>query len=278
MRGVDMDELPPEVRGLIGRSRGADEPSTDDKARVRSKLVAAGLPALGSAGLAAKAAAATSAKSGAITLAALGKWLAIPVAVGAMTWAAVDHQATLGDVPAGNARAADSAAEGRAQPKSSEREETTRLSQETSHLVAAPVAHQRAGKLGAHGAERKVARVESGSRGRADSAQSPRPGPTEVELLAEAQRRLSQGDAPRALELAYQHRARYPSSALRAERLAVEVLASCGLNQRAQAEHALRQFLRVAPSSPLRPRLEASCASEVLRGDDGLTIPPLTGN
>ena len=82
----------------------------------------------------------------------------------------------------------------------------------------------------------------------------------EVQLLEDAHRELSAGRAARALALLDEHGARFPSGELRGERMAARVFALCELGRIDEARRAAELFLAFAPSSPLVPRVRASCA------------------
>jgi hypothetical protein len=88
---------------------------------------------------------------------------------------------------------------------------------------------------------------------------------TEVRLLKSAQRELSAANASASLALLDEHARLYPDGALKAERLGARVFALCKLGHVEQARKAAREFLRVAGSSPLVPRVLSSCAG---------TLPP----
>jgi hypothetical protein len=82
----------------------------------------------------------------------------------------------------------------------------------------------------------------------------------EVDLLKKAQRALSAGDGAAALALLNRHAGEFPRGAMVAERMAAQVFALCELGQIDEARLVAGAFLRAAPSSPLVPRVTASCA------------------
>jgi hypothetical protein len=82
----------------------------------------------------------------------------------------------------------------------------------------------------------------------------------EVDLLKNAQRALSAGDARTALALLDQHELKFPVGALVAERMAAQVFALCELGRVQEARSVAGAFLAAAPNSPLVPRVTASCA------------------
>jgi hypothetical protein len=84
----------------------------------------------------------------------------------------------------------------------------------------------------------------------------------EASVLQAAQRALSQGDTAVALERLSEHARRFPSGALAEEREAAFVLALCAAGRVDEARRHRAALERAAPSSPLLPRLERSCAKE----------------
>jgi hypothetical protein len=90
-------------------------------------------------------------------------------------------------------------------------------------------------------------------------ALEPPPLTQELDLLGTAQRELAAGRAEQALAWLGKHERRFPSGALRGERLAARVFALCALGRTEEATRATREFERAAPGSPLTPRVLASC-------------------
>jgi hypothetical protein len=84
----------------------------------------------------------------------------------------------------------------------------------------------------------------------------------EASVLQDAQRALSQGDTAVALERLSEHARRFPSGALAEEREAAFVLALCAAGRVDEARRHRAALARAAPSSPLLPRIERSCAKE----------------
>jgi hypothetical protein len=82
----------------------------------------------------------------------------------------------------------------------------------------------------------------------------------EVALLNAARRELAGGHGAQALALVERHARRFPDGALRQERTAAKVLALCELGRVESAAALARALLAAAPESPLRQRLEQSCA------------------
>ncbi|HLV21444.1 MAG TPA: hypothetical protein VKZ49_11195 [Polyangiaceae bacterium] len=82
----------------------------------------------------------------------------------------------------------------------------------------------------------------------------------EVALLKRAQQQLAAGDARASLAALDEHARTFPAGTLTAERLAARVFALCALGDAEAARTAAREFLSLAPASPLVPRVLASCA------------------
>ncbi len=82
----------------------------------------------------------------------------------------------------------------------------------------------------------------------------------EVALLREAQSALKRGEGAQALTALDDLAARHPDGALREERQAARVLASCAAGRTAEAELAGRAFMNQFPSSIHSDRVRSSCA------------------
>jgi len=80
----------------------------------------------------------------------------------------------------------------------------------------------------------------------------------DLELLEQAQSKLSEGDALGALALAREHRRRYPRSAFEQERGAVEIRALFSAGRKSEAERQASEFLRRFADSPLRMGISGS--------------------
>lgn len=81
----------------------------------------------------------------------------------------------------------------------------------------------------------------------------------EVQLISQAQKALGKGDVARVQALLSQHRREFPAGQLLAERVALEALAHCRLEDAAGAEQALRQLTLLAPDSQLLRRAKQKC-------------------
>ena len=81
----------------------------------------------------------------------------------------------------------------------------------------------------------------------------------EVQLLTSANRALASGDPARAVTLVAEHRARFPRSALAAERDATSAVALCQSNRASEGRTAARTFLEANPASPFGARVRGAC-------------------
>ncbi len=79
--------------------------------------------------------------------------------------------------------------------------------------------------------------------------------------MAAAERALEDGDARTALALAQQHATDHPEGQLTVERTAIELSARCVL-QRAGAQSAAADFLRIHAQAPAAAKVRARCLRE----------------
>ena len=87
----------------------------------------------------------------------------------------------------------------------------------------------------------------------------------ELSLLRRAQAALRADQAGQALSLALEHASTFPNGVMREERLGVAALAECALSSSGAAASSRRHvqaFLHVAPSSPLAARVRRACGFE----------------
>jgi hypothetical protein len=97
---------------------------------------------------------------------------------------------------------------------------------------------------------------------RAPEAAAPSDLAGEMALIAAAQTAIQQGDYATAIAKLDEHQRSYPSGVLGEERTAARVVALCGAGQQAEARSVATAFLARHPSSPLAPRVRASCAMQ----------------
>jgi hypothetical protein len=267
-----MRDLSPDARRLLDEVAGSDGPSVARRARVKKRL-AAQLAASGVALSAAQlAAAASGAQSAVLTAAVAAKGalsvgtVALWLAGGALAGALVMVPMTLrNNEQVGSAASAPLRAQ--------------RVSPTTRELAAAlprgeptpPTQNEATGALreeppsGVSPSPRREGRPAAlalglGAEKRADGlAAQPNVG-AETALLESAQRELASGQGERALELLERHEAQFPNAALSEERAFARVIALCQLGRSVEARASAEAFLRLAPRSPLLPRLRNSCA------------------
>ncbi len=282
-----MNQLSSGARALIDRVGVADGPSGRDRERVRKSLfgaIAASATVAGSAGTAlgahagsglGTAAAAEVAGSGGLAAltgkgsAAIALWfvaggaagtaIATPVAL----YSEDRPEAAVVAPTHGPAANAEPAVERRAASA------TNAKTSEPSQPAFAGVPRETAGNRGSATGESQASSIEppKNSRGVSRAPDPAREKPaeapqiaSELALLKSAQRELASANASQSLALLDDHARRYPEGALKAERLGARVFALCQLGQVEQARAAAREFLSVAGSSPLVPRVLASCA------------------
>lgn len=82
----------------------------------------------------------------------------------------------------------------------------------------------------------------------------------EVAAIGSANRSLRDGDPENALRILDEHASVLNDGALREETSVARILALCELGRQAEASADARRFLQSSPSSPLVPRVRASCA------------------
>jgi hypothetical protein len=250
-----MNELPPETRALLDLSRDADEPSAEDRRRVKRALAAS---LAGGALLAAPSAAAAPAATGVgaqvtsgVGLGAISTWLGVGLVTGLATSGAIAF------VPAAPQKSPDPVAvrapSGALVAPSAA---TTRMDEKTMPSEADTEVRE----AGSAEPTRLTPAPSSGGRGAGRPSAPTASIASETGLIVAAHAALGRGDARGALELLDQHEREFPEGALTEERLASKVFALCGLGRRGEAAQAAMMLLRRAPASPLRARVLDSCA------------------
>jgi hypothetical protein len=267
-----MSELSPEARALIAKASGLDDPSPDDRARVRDELMqklgAGAFAAAAVCVVSTSAVASSSAGTGATTSLTTGAAVAkggasalglgkLLIAAGVVTAASTALVVTTHPPAATPARAphvlAPASVAGTAQELGAELEPpppaptqaTTKPSAEPARTAPAP--------------SRARARIREEPPQPPPEAQGGVSLKDELESLGRAQRALSDGRAADALRMAEQHLHRFPSGSMRAEAFAVEALARCALGEDAAA--VASRFAKQAPDSLLKARVDAACGS-----------------
>jgi hypothetical protein len=239
-----MKELGPDARELIRQVGAADGPGHATRDRIKRSLVAAiaaGATTAGTTGAAAAIGAAAAGKSAATAgMVQIGVWFVAGGLIGAAVMApvALTSSAPAPSSPASRLRV--------------ERPAPARVAEpgpraEPSPAPVEPVAESAPSNSAAPQKTPNVAPVPSALG-------------QEVQLLKDAQRELSTGNAARSLALLDAHRAQFPRGELRGERMAARVFALCALGRVEEARRDAELFLVFAPDSPLVPRLMGSCA------------------
>jgi hypothetical protein len=279
-----MNQLSNGARSLIDRVGVSDGPSLEDRERVRKSLfgaLAAGATVAGSTGAAMGAqagsglasAAAAEVAGGTVFTALTGKGaaaIALWFVAGGVAGAAIATPVALyGDQPSEPAavalphkRAAEAkpAGEHRTASGATSKPSQSELADVPRDATQAVRGNARAGSKGPPVEPARASfSVSHGTDSARDKAAAPQIA-SEVALLKRAQRELASANAAESLALLDDHARRYPEGALKAERLGARVFALCQLGQVEQARATAREFLSIARSSPLVPRVLASCA------------------
>ncbi|MDB4976196.1 MAG: hypothetical protein JWN48_4537 [Myxococcaceae bacterium] len=263
-----MSELSSDAKSLVEAGRAADEPSIDDKARLRKRLAAE----LGAGVFAAAAVAATpseAARQADVLRAASTrsawrasrtlKWFAAAGSAAAVYVAAV---ALLPAKPAVAPPRADQAApccSEAAQPPVPRSDAPAQLpvpatNGEASSSAPAPHNARSAPTKSARRARKGPAAVSPSATTAGAPADSLS---AELALLAQAQRALRVRDANAALRVVQEHAAQFPRGQLQEERAGIAALAYCQLGQK--SEPAVSAFLVRAPHSPVAARVRKEC-------------------
>lgn len=276
-----MRDLNPDLQSLVDAARAADVPRPEDRERVRRALAAqlggAALLASTAATGSASAAGATSTVAVAAGATATGlstKLVVVALLVAGGAGTAALTRGTHG--PRGATVTAPAALADRPAAVSLARREASAVRPVTEALLpVAPPAIVPVAPRREHVAP-PPARPARGLAAVPPREEVPGAAPTgslvdEVSLLRAAQGALRGGEAARSLDLLAQHASRFPSGAMREERLALRVAALCGAGRRSEARAAAEQFEREAPRSVLGARVRASCAGTSASAVDSIT-------
>ena len=242
-----MSELSPETSALFDVARDQDDPTTEDMARVRAKLVArvgAGVVAGG----ATAAATGTAVAAGKPLVAlAVNVVLALSVAggVAGTLYAIDDGSEAVATVERG--AVADVVA---SIPRPRERAQDARV--ETPPLEVDPRDAEATPEVVATSASPSAQPSGTGKGGDITG---------ETALLDRAQAALREGRADDALRALDEHGERYADGALREERQGARILTLCRLGRVAEARAAAARFLAESPRSPVAARVRGSCAA-----------------
>jgi hypothetical protein len=259
-----MSELDPESTRLLALARTARTPAASDRARVAKRLgltagvagaAAAQTVLAGSAQAAVQTAGGAVAAKGTVGLKVFGAgaaWapaklgLAGALLVSAATATYLARDRTSAEAPATVASHAPSAAVAPALVQPSAQPTAAGASPGSTAQPQAPA-----------DTENHAQRTVRSARRAAESSTLA----AELDLLHRAQAAWREHQPTRALELLSSHRRDYPSSALRAEREALQVLVLCETGEVRQAARLARALLKREPNSPARAAIEESCAA-----------------
>jgi hypothetical protein len=278
-----MSELGPEGRAFLEATRRLDEPTLQDRQRIRAKTLAAIAGAGATGALATKAAAGVGAGAGPALAPSgiFGGWLGGAITGALLGLAVVGagaaiERATRPDVPAEPAATAGSAADRPAAGAGS---------------TVAPAARAAPASRPSPAAGRGASDAPGGSAAARDgdpplrTAPAPRPAPSEpssgapeasaapeappappanamdeeLAVLHRAQEALRAGNPDEAVRVLDRYDATHAGAALQEERRAARILAACKAGHSSQARADAERFLRERPDSPLGGRVRAAC-------------------
>jgi len=251
-----MSELSQEARALIDGVSTLDDPSADDRARIRSRLAmqlgAAAFSAAGvtnAGGVSGKTVAAS--KSGLFGMAGKAALCAGALCAAGTIWLLDWH-------------AAPSVQHARPAPVNASRVQEAAPPLVVPPAVAAQPVVEAMAEPVALPNQTRLRRKAATSAVVADEADPATSLAAELSLLGRAQAALRARNPSQALALVREHEATFPDGIMKEERLGVAALSGCALlpagssADGAERERALA-FLKAAPSSPLAARLRKAC-------------------
>jgi hypothetical protein len=265
-----LDELSSQARTLLAVYAAADDPSTEDRARIDAKfertLSASGIAIpLAQSVFASQAAATTAGGAMRASRSLFGSKLIMASLLGAGLVAAgltsqLQRAPTTADLAARERQLPANAVPEARPPVAKPIAEAPAANTEVTSPTAARLAPVRVVAIKA--ARSSAPQAELGSR--ATPVSPPRPGSTdsldsEVGLLRSATDALRLGRYARAMSLLELHATRFPEGALGEERAGLRVLALCGLGKTGPGLEERERFLRASPRSVLADRVRAAC-------------------
>jgi hypothetical protein len=265
-----MSELGKEARALLDAARGADGPTSADRARVRRAVTASVLAGAGSVLSTAKASAAA-AQGVTVTWLGLKKVLIALVLVGIAGAGARLVAGRGGEEAAGDPGVDVDGLSASGKGRATSGPETTAFEWVFPAVEPAPAPPPPAAT--ASGDDETVPSKRTVAP-RAPPRKVLLPPPElarELLLLHEARAALGRGDSAAALQQVRAHRREFPAGILAAEADATEVLALCDAGRVDAATDAAAQFRSEHRGSPLRGRVEASCAGRGNVGEEKLS-------
>ncbi len=256
-----MTELSPVARALIDAGAPGDQPTADDRARIRGRLSAQlGAAALGAGVVTSVAAHATSASAASTTaatkgLASIGFWGATGKLFIGASIVGVASATLLVGVPASPKETAKGSAPSATVVQGAPR--PAQPAEVPAPAVGALVMPDALESEREGAEEKREVRVQRPRRAARSAGPAPESLAEELSLIGAAQAALRRGDAPGALEAVEAHQTRFAHGALREERQAVQMIARCMLGERDDA--ALASYLEQAADGPLKQRVVQRC-------------------
>lgn len=245
-----MKPLERPARALIDRARAAENPTDEDRRRVRMRVMAA--VAAGAATAAVTTTAATAAGSTAASA---------TVGTSTLLWAGVSKSVAIGAIAGLVAIGGSEMLRAAGGPESpAPLAPSARVAAMTVGKPAVPRAAESVSDPPPpkSSADVKPAKpAESNRDARAPGSASLK---EEVELLKEARRAMATGDDTKAKRLLDEHADRFKSGALKDERLAARAMLLCQQGPSEEARRAAAQFFAEAQSTVLAERVRAACA------------------
>jgi hypothetical protein len=260
-----MNDIEARAQAIIDAARDEHDPTAEDRARVRSALSAALVPAAGAgAGSALPDAALHASEAQATAMTLTTKLLIGGSLVGATGlgtgYLAVQHAAAPSRPPSAiHAPAPATAPAGR--PASAPAEADAPQSEAGQTEPSAPLQRRRPSS---------APTIGGATASRSDSSLA-----QELALLRQAQRALQSNDGRRSLGLLDEMAKKHPDGVLGEEAAAARVFALCQAGRSKEARVQAARFAREYPGSVLAPRVQSSCVSSS-RASAGTAQPEST--
>lgn len=251
-----MDDLSPKTRALLDAARSFDDPTDEDRDRVRNavflrvgSLAAAGTVAITAAKTSSAAASAAPLIANTLTstttiFGGLAAKVGVAVVVaGAMASGAYVAFRPSHPAPAPVAVVAANAPAPQAPPPAAPVAAPAATTEEPAAVDANDLPVDDAKPAAPHASHAHVASLEG-----------------EMKLLRTADAALRRGDSAAALSALNQEAAQYPHGALSQEREGMRVIALCSGGNVSQGQSAAQRFLSHAAKSPLASRIRSACS------------------
>jgi hypothetical protein len=258
-----MSELGPQAKALLDAALDGDEPTPEERARVRT-AIAANL-AVGAAAVGQSAAAAKTAAAGAVGAGSAAAGTGTAVGIAAKAVLSLTLVSAVGAGTTLYVRSSSSHREARPPTVPSFVQTASPGGRSLPPEVAAPVAAPAMATTSLESSKPSAKPLASAAAPpsvvHAHTRSTSSDVEAEVLLIGEAHRALQSGNASGALVMLDEHARRYPAGALGEERDAARIAALCALGRVAEGRDAADRFLREFPSSPLAARVRTSCGA-----------------